>query len=61
MRTTTQMADAVLGDMRKHVNLTLWYGAVRRRLVDETDPDKRRFLAEMLVEINNRLPERKAA
>lgn len=59
MRTATQMADAVLGDMRKHVNLTLWMVAVRRRLVEETDPAKRQLLAEMLVEINNRLPERK--
>lgn len=55
----TKLADVCLADMRQHVNLTLWMGAVRRRLIDETDPAKRHLLAGMLVEINNRLPERK--
>lgn len=51
-------ADNVLGDMRRQINVGLWFKAVRRKLIEETDPAKRVFLAEMLVELNNRLPER---
>lgn len=57
----TKLADACLADVRQHVNLTLWMVTVRRALADETNPAKRRFLAEMVLEINRRLPERKAA
>lgn len=53
-------ADNVLKDIRRQVNVTLWFKAVQRRLIDETDPARRVYLAEMLLELNNRLPERAA-
>lgn len=51
-------ADNVLGDMRRQINIGLWFKAVQRRLIEETDPAKRVYLAEMLLELNNRLPVR---
>lgn len=50
--------NASLADVRQQVNVTLWMVTVRRRLADEIDPVKRHFLARMLIELNNRLPER---
>lgn len=44
--------------VKAQTNITLWMLAVRRRLAVETNPANRRFLAEILVELNNRLPER---
>lgn len=57
-RVTTGPSESVMRAMRQQAQVTLWMVAVRRRLADETDPAKRRFLAEMLVELNNRLPEK---
>jgi hypothetical protein len=52
------MTNHALTDIRKQVNISLWMVTVRRRLAEERDPATRRLLAGMLIELNNRLPER---
>lgn len=49
-----QLAANCLAETRRMVNIRLWIITVRNRLVRETDPAKRRYLAEMLVALNNR-------
>ncbi len=46
--------------MKKQINLTLWFNTVRRALRDEPHGPRREFLAQMLLELNRRLPEREA-
>lgn len=54
----TATADHVLADTRHQVNITLWMVTVRRALANAADPAQKLFLARMLAELNNRLPER---
>lgn len=43
---------------KEHINLTMWFKTIKRAFREEPAGPRKEFLAQMLLEVNRRLPVR---